>query len=121
MRRVLIAGVMLAAVAFASPPPAAAQERRLNEMGCSIAADMAIVARSLAVEKIEPDQARRIMALVYGNLIGPATIELREKVVILAYGRTESPVELARLVAETCMRTGGDEGAIFGTRIKWKV
>lgn len=119
MTRVLL---LAAALAFASSPPAAAQQtQNLTEQGCGIAADMTLVARALAVEKVGRALAGRIMAQVYVGVSGTqAAVALRERVIDLAYSRTEAPMDLARLVGEACLRTGGDQGAMFGTSVRWR-
>lgn len=119
MKRLI--AIAAAALAILGSPPGFAQEapKRLNERGCAIAADMVIVARSLAVEKVDPAQAARIMGLVYAGL-GDSDLanELRQAVTRLAYGRTEPPAALAQVLMTACLTTGGDFGAMFGTRIR---
>lgn len=119
MKRTL-AGIVLSVAALsvlAAPPPERAQ---LSQRGCAIAADMTLVARALAVEKVERERASRIMALVYVSYDSvPEAARLRESVLALAWSRSEKPVDLARIVGEACLRSDGDQGAMFGTRIHW--
>jgi hypothetical protein len=121
VRRLRVLAAAAAIAAFAVPPPVAAQgEQRLTESGCIVAADMVLAARSLAVEKIERPLAERVMGHMYENLVAkyPDMLAVRDKALVLAYGRSEVPKELARLVAMACMRTGGDLGAMFGAHIQ---
>ena len=54
----VLLGSLAAAPAFAAPKAESAME-------CGIAADMAVVARSLAEEQVQPPQASAIMARIY--------------------------------------------------------
>ena len=122
MLRLRAVQVVALLAVFAAPPPAAAQDAEpLTQNGCILAGDMVLTARSLAVEKVDRDHAGRIMAHIYGGLVEkyPEMLPVRDKTLALAYARAEPPRDLARLVATACMRSGGDQGAMFGTRIKW--
>lgn len=123
MPRAFAFAAAAALAAFAAPPPAVAQVApQLTERGCILAADMALVARSLAVEKVERALAGRIMAQIYVESPGNAQVAaLRERITSMAYGRAEAPLDLARMVAERCARSGGDQGATFGARIQWRL
>lgn len=117
MTRLLV--LVAAALAFASPPPVAADDARpqLTQRGCAVAADMVLTARALALENVHRAQAASIMARIYVSQ-EPGAAAVRDRAAALAYSRTEAPTDLARLVWEACMRTGGDQGAMFGTRIR---
>lgn len=122
MRRMLIVAGIAAAAAFAVAPPHARAEapQQLTERGCGVLADMALVARALSQEKVDRAAAGRVMALVYAAYAKANGFEgLRERVLALGYSRKEAPVELGRLVLMTCMRTGGDQDATLGTRLRW--
>ena len=56
---------LLAAVLLAASPFTLAQERLQSAEECGVAADMAIVARSLAQEEVLPPKAETIMARIY--------------------------------------------------------
>ncbi len=112
----------MGAVAYAAPPPAQAQEApRLSEQCCAIVADMALVARSLAVEKVGRALAARVMAQVYVSSAGSeAAVLIRERVLATAYGRSDAPMDFARMVGSACLRSGGDQDAMFGTGVRWR-
>lgn len=123
MTRNLVACALAALLSlFVVPPPAAAQDSKpqLTPRGCGVLADMALTARALAVEKIEISLGRRLMRAIYpGYAQEEHAAQLLERVTTMAYGRTEAPMELARLVAEACMKTQGDQDATLGTQIRW--
>lgn len=110
---------MLAAVALgacAALPAAAPQAE--SAMECGIAADMAVVARSLAEERIERPQAGSIMARIYDVSQSSRGEQLMTDILDAAY-RTES--ETSRKFAESlfaaCMKSGGNMDTILGKRL----
>lgn len=93
--------------AFAAPRAESAEE-------CGIAADMALVAHSLAREEIHRPKARAIMARIYDVSESERGRALMQHILDAAYRR---PVASAQSFAEelfaACIKTGGDMDAIL--------
>jgi hypothetical protein len=114
MRKKLLAAALGALVAL----PAAAAPKAESAMECGIAADMAVVARSLAEESIKRPQAGAIMARIYDVSQSTRGKELMTDIIDAAY-RTEG--ETSQKFAETlftaCMKSGGNMDHILGKRL----
>ena len=106
---VLLAG--LAGGALAAPKAESAME-------CGIAADMAIVARSLAQEEIKPPQAGAIMARIYDVSESARGKELMKDILDAAY-RSEghSSQKFAEELFAVCMKDGGNMDTVLGRRL----
>jgi hypothetical protein len=106
---VLLAG--LAGGALAAPKAESAME-------CGIAADMAIVARSLAQEEVKPPQAGAIMARIYDVSASARGKELMKDILDAAY-RTDgdSSQKFAEELFTTCMKEGGNMDTVLGKRL----
>jgi hypothetical protein len=98
------------AAAFAAP-------RAESAMECGIAADMAVVARSLAQEQIQRPQANAIMARIYDVSESARGKELMKDILDAAY-RSEggSSQKFAEELFTTCMQSGGDMDPVLGKR-----
>ena len=105
----LLAGV--AGGALAAPKAESAAE-------CGIAADMAIVARSLAQEAIKLPQAGAIMARIYDVSDSARGKELMRDILDAAY-RTgnDSSQKFAEDLFTTCMKEGGNMDTVLGKRL----
>jgi hypothetical protein len=104
-----------AASALAAPKAESATE-------CGIAADMAIVARSLAEEQIERPQAGAIMARIYDVSESARGKELMRDILEAAYGQDSasggaSSQKFAEDLFATCMKTGGNMDPVLGRRL----
>ena len=104
-----------AAVAFAAPKAESAME-------CGIAADMAVVARSLAQEEIQRPQAGAIMSRIYDVAESARGKELMTDILDAAYrekggsnGRTSQ--KFAEELFSACMKTGGNMDNVLGRRL----
>jgi hypothetical protein len=120
----LVVAVLLGtagAVALAAPKAESAME-------CSIAADMAIVARSLAQEAVQRPQAGAIMARIYDVSESVRGKELMRDILDAAYrdnGRDHggdnagagSSQKFAEELFVTCMKTGGNMDTVLGKRL----
>ncbi len=101
---------------FAAPRAESAQE-------CGIAADMAVVAQSLALEKIAPAKAGAIMARIYDVAQSGRGQALMKEILDAAYtrnaaaGGSTGSHTLAEELFTTCMKTGGDMDPILGRRL----
>jgi len=112
-------GVMLlggmSAAAFAAP-------RAESAMECGIAADMAVVARSLAQEEIQRPQASAIMARIYDVSDSARGKELMRDILDAAYrdkagSNGPSSQKFAEDLFSACMKTGGNMDTVLGRRL----
>lgn len=99
-----------AAVALAAP-------RAQNAQECTIAADMAVVARALAEENVESRKAEMIMRRIYE--VSPSTRgeELMQAILEAAYRERESAGKFATRLFSLCMVSGGNMDWVLGTRL----
>jgi hypothetical protein len=103
---VLLAG--LAATAHAAPRAESATE-------CGIAADMAVVARSLAQEEVKRPQAGAIMARIYDVSESSRGKELMKDIIDAAYRKNgDSSQKFAEDLFTACMKDGGNMDAVLG-------
>ena len=95
-------------------------------MECGIAADMAVVAHSLAREQIQRPKADAIMVRIYDVAESDRGKQLMQDITDAAYsaqreasasaGGTASSQKFAENLYVTCMKTGGDMDPILGQR-----
>ena len=106
-----IAAGMVSSAALAAPKAESAME-------CGIAADMAVVARSLAEEQVQPPQASAIMARIYDVSQSARGKELMKDILEAAYrhqGGTSQ--KFAEELFAACMKTGGNMDTVLGRRL----
>jgi hypothetical protein len=86
-----------------------------SAMECGIAADMAVVARSLAEEAVHRPQASAIMARIYDVSESTRGKELMRDILDAAY-RTNgaSSQKFAEDLFAACMKTGGNMDNVLG-------
>ena len=111
---VLVAG-LAATGALAAPQAESAME-------CGIAADMAVVARSLAEEDVQRPQAGAIMARIYDVSESARGKELMRDILDAAYrekggSNGASSQQFAEELFTACMKTGGNMDTILGRRL----
>ena len=113
MTRLLAAllGALVASSALAAPKAESAVE-------CGIAADMAVVARSLAEEEVQRPQAGAIMARIYDVSESARGKELMKDILDAAY-RTNGATsqKFAEDLFAACLKTGGNMDTILGRRL----
>jgi len=120
MAAVLLTGGMAAAAAQAAP-------RAESAMECGIAADMAVVAHSLAQEHVQRPQADAIMVRIYDVSGSDRGKQLMRDIMDAAYrageggasGGATAPADAQRFAEDlfsTCMQTGGDMDNLLGRR-----
>lgn len=95
-------------------------------MECGVAADMAVVAHSLAREQIQRPKADAIMVRIYDVSESDRGKELLRDITDAAYGAqqdrnasgggTASSQRFAEDLYATCMKSGGDMDTILGRR-----
>ena len=111
--KVLLA-VLLGAVAFgvnAAPKAESAVE-------CGIAADMAVVARSLAEEQVQRPKASAIMARIYDVSESDRGRELMKDILEAAYGKEATPSQaFAEELFTACIKSGGNMDKVLGQRL----
>ena len=105
----------LAGSALAAPKAESAAE-------CGIAADMAIVARSLAEEQVQRPQAGAIMARIYDVSESARGKQLMSDILEAAYRQDSasggaSSQEFAEDLFATCMKTGGNMDTVLGKKL----
>jgi hypothetical protein len=107
----VILGGMAASAALAAPKAESAME-------CGIAADMAVVARSLAEEAVQQPQAGAIMARIYDVSDSARGKELMKEILDAAY-RSDgaNSQKFAEDLFTACMKTGGNMDNVLGKRL----
>ena len=117
----LVAGGLVVSAVQAAPRAESATE-------CGIAADMAVVAHSLAKEQIQRPQADAIMVRIYDVSDSQRGKELMKDITDAAYssqgnpggsasaGGTASGQKFAEQLFATCMKSGGDMDGVLGRR-----
>jgi hypothetical protein len=115
----LLAGGLSVSAAQAAP-------RAESAMECGVAADMAVVAHSLAREQIQRPKAEAIMVRIYDVSESNRGRELMRDIMDAAYrvpqdanasaGGTGSGQQFAEDLFATCIKSGGDMDNILGRR-----
>jgi hypothetical protein len=112
---ILFTAAFLASETFGAPRAQSAEE-------CGIAADMAVVAQSLAREDIHRPKAAAIMMRIYDVAQSERGTELMKAILDAAYTRNAAlgdatAQKFAEELFVACMKTGGDMDAILGRRL----
>ena len=113
---------LLAALFALSAASALAAPKAESAMECGIAADMAIVARSLAQEEIQRPQASSIMARIYDVSESSRGRELMRDILDAAYRQDSaaggaSSQKFAEDLFTACMKTGGNMDTVLGRKL----
>jgi lipopolysaccharide export LptBFGC system permease protein LptF len=108
----VFAGVMLyCSVTVAAP-------RAESAMECGVAADMAVVARSLAQEEVHRAKADTIMARIYDVSESHRGKQLMQEILDAAYSKKSGTSQkFAEDLFATCMKTGGNMEAVLGRKL----
>jgi 6-phosphogluconate dehydrogenase len=108
----IVLGGFTASTALAAPQAESAME-------CGIAADMAVVARSLAEEEVQRPQATAIMTRIYDVSESARGKELMKDILDAAYrsGNAASSQTFAEELFTACMKTGGNMDNVLGKRL----
>lgn len=97
---------------------AVAAPKAQSAMECGIAADMAIVAHSLAREEIHRQKADTIMARIYDVSQSDRGKELMRDILDAAYvSRVGSGQKFAEELFATCVKSGGDMDPVLGKKL----
>ncbi len=94
-----------------------AAPRAENAQECTIAADMAVVARALAEERVEQPTAEQIMRRIYNVSPSPRGQELMRTILDTAYRDKQSASAFANKLYLTCMVTGGNMDEVLGLKL----
>src|SRR5438132_10376902 len=102
---------LLPSHAWTAPRAESAQE-------CAVAADMAVVARSLAEEQILPPKAESIMTRIYDVAESDRGKALMKDILDAAYKNDGTAGQkFAEELFTACMKTSGDMDRILGSRL----
>jgi hypothetical protein len=113
MKRLL--AVLLGAVAVGS---ASAAPKAESAVECGIAADMAVIARSLAEEQVQPPKANAIMARIYDVSESARGKELMKDILDAAYGKEAiTSQRFAEELFNACIKSGGNMDTVLGRRL----
>ena len=109
------AAAFLAASAMTA---ADAAPRAESAMECGIAADMAVVAHSLAREQIQRPKANQIMARIYDVTESDRGQQLMKDILDAAYTtRDATAQQFAEELFTACMKSGGNMDPVLGKRL----
>ena len=109
---------LLAALFAVFAASALAAPKAESAMECGIAADMAIVARSLAQEEIQRPQASSIMARIYDVSESDRGKELMKEILDAAYGKEAiTSQRFAEELFNACIKSGGNMDTVLGRRL----
>lgn len=116
-RALALAGLALSSAALAAP-------RAESALECGIAADMAVVAHSLAKEEVQRAKADTIMARIYDVSQSDRGKELMKDILDAAYappnaaaGGSASSQKFAEDLFATCMKSGGNMDPVLGRKL----
>ena len=105
---VVALALLLASTALGAPRAESPQE-------CTVAADMAVVARSLAEEQIQRPKAGAIMSRIYDTEVSERGKELMQQILDAAYIKKDSsPRNFAEELFVACLRNEGDMDSVLG-------
>jgi hypothetical protein len=114
----LFAGLWLALAATAASAAPQAQ----SALECSVAADMAVVAKSLAAEKIARTKADTIMERIYRVSGSPRGKEMMKEILDAAYALNSAAAggtaqHFAESLFASCLQSGGNMDDVLGERL----
>ena len=108
----------LALLALVYAAGTVAAPRAENAMECGIAADMAVVAHSLAKEEVQRKKADTIMARIYDVSQSDRGKELMKDILDAAYvSGVPAGQKFAEELYATCMKSGGDMDPVLGKKL----
>jgi hypothetical protein len=110
------------AAVLTSTTGAVAAPRAESALECGIAADMAVVAHSLAKEQVQRAKADTIMARIYDVSESNRGRELMKEILDAAYGPSAAAggttgQNFAEDLFATCMKSGGDMDPVLGKKL----
>jgi hypothetical protein len=102
---------------------AQAAPRAESAVECGIAADMAVVAHSLAKEEVQRPKANLIMARIYDVTQSERGKEIMKEILDAAYSESTAAAgggtgqKFAEELFTACMKTGGNLDTVLGKRL----
>jgi hypothetical protein len=90
---------------------------------CGVAADMAVVAHSLAREDVQRPKANQIMARIYDVSESERGREIMTEILDAAYAQSTAAAgggsgqKFAEELFSVCMKTNGDLDSVLGKRL----
>ena len=102
---------------------AQAAPRAESAVECGIAADMAVVAHSLAKEEVQRPKANQIMARIYDVSSSDRGMEIMKEILDAAYSQSTAAAgggsgqKFAEDLFTTCMKTNGNLDGVLGKRL----
>ena len=111
---------LFVAAALQAAGSACAAPRAESALECGIAADMAVVAHSLAGEEVQRNKADAIMVRIYDVAASPRGMELMNDILETAYLKKDDAAPAQKFAEElfaTCIKAGGDMDTILGKRL----
>ncbi|MFN2646316.1 MAG: hypothetical protein ABR570_15110 [Burkholderiales bacterium] len=106
------------AAALSTATGVSAAPRADSALECGIAADMAIVAHSLAQEHIQRTKADTIMARIYDVSQSDRGKQLMKDILDAAYiSKRSAGQAFAEDLYATCLKTGGDMDPVLGKKL----
>ena len=114
MKKLFVAAALLAAGSASAAP------RAESALECGIAADMAVVAHSLAREEVQRNKADAIMVRIYDVAASPRGMELMNDIMEAAYARSgagPSAQKFAEDLLSTCLKSGGNMDTVLGRKL----
>jgi len=112
-RTLALLGLVCATGAVAAP-------RAESALECGIAADMAVIAHSLATEQVQRTKADTIMARIYD--VSQSGKELMKEIIDAAYvtigpAAQNSGQKFAEDLFASCIKSGGDMDPVLGKKL----
>ena len=115
MRQLFAAALLMGAASASSAAPQAQ-----SALECGIAADMAVVAHSLAREEVQRNKADAIMVRIYDVAASARGMELMSDILQAAYAKTETSASAQRFAEDlfaVCMKSGGNMDTVLGRKL----
>ena len=114
---------LAALAAICCTTAAQAAPRAESAVECGIAADMAVVAHSLAKEEVLRPKANQIMARIYDVSSSDRGKEIMQEILDAAYSQSTAAAgggtgqRFAEELFTACMKTGGNLDTVLGKRL----
>jgi hypothetical protein len=115
VKKLLITALLAGTAGAASAAPQAQ-----SALECGIAADMAVVAHSLAREEVQRNKADAIMVRIYDVAASARGMQLMNDIMEAAYTRKDAGPTAQKFAEDlfaTCMKTGGNMDQVLGKRL----
>ena len=118
----MIGRLVAAAAAACCAATVHAAPRAESAVECGIAADMAVVAHSLAKEEVQRPKANLIMARIYDVAESERAKEIMAEILDAAYNTSTAAAggsgqKFAEDLFTACMKTGGNLDTVLGKRL----